>query len=374
MDTLIKQFRGSIWLKTLLLLVVWNIGIRAIAAVGYFMLPERFAPLDFLNSFWKSNFLWWSLANFDGEHYLSIAKFGYQIRNAFPQYAFFPLFPILIKLVSFLTRDIYLAGLLVSQASLWVALTYIYKWCQTLKQPDLRLPLLLSTGAVFLASIYTEPLFLALAASCMYCAERKWWWVAALLAGLATAARVNGVFLAIFLFVKLITAKEKPVSIVGLGLLSISGILAYMGYLYSQTGDFLAWFHAQSAWGKAVATSPLTTLIGYARAVSVDFMPDFTHVVVIIEVLATLTMIFFLIKLLSLHLLDLSYWLYLTLNIALPLGTGSLGSTPRFFLTVFPLLIVLPRLSSTGKTLYYTYSVISAVLGIILFTRGHWYG
>jgi hypothetical protein len=374
MGTLIKKFQQSIWGQTLILLVGWNIGIRIIAAVGYLLLSQRFVPLEFIAETWKSNFLWWSLANFDGEHYLSIAKYGYQIRNGFPQYAFFPLFPLLIKVFSLITRDIYLAGLIVSQLSLWTALTYTMKWCKLLKLPNISRLLLLSTGAVFLASIYTEPLFIALSAICFYACEKKWWGKAALVAGLTTATRVNGLFLAIFIFIKMIKAKEKSLWVIAKTTLSLSGIILYMSYLKSKTGDALAWYHAQSAWGKADATSPVATLINYARSVTIDFTPDLTHLVVTIEVASVTTMVLLLIALLSHKMLDLAYWVYLTLNIALPIATGSLGSTPRFFLTVFPLLVVVPRLSRTTQTLYYTGSILAASIGIVLFTRGYWYG
>jgi len=374
MDSLVKFFTKSIWGKSLTLLIGWNIVIRIIAMTGYFVLPERFAPLDFIGSFFQSNYLWWSFANFDGEHYLSIAKFGYQIRNGFPQYAFFPLLPVLIRIVVLLLRNYYLAGMLVSQLSLWVALVYLHKWSKTLKFPDIHLPLLLSTGAIFLASIYTEPVFLALTAMTMYFSERKWWGRAILTTALATATRVNGIFLVIFLLVKMIKSKRSTLYTILHTLYSSSGLFVYMLYLYGKSGDPLAWFHSQGAWGKAVATSPLTTLVSYLRALTIDFSPDFIHLTVAIEVMVTAIALLLFLSLLRRHLLDLAYWLYLGGNLALPLATGSLGSMPRFFLIIFPLLIVVPALSKPSKTLYYIFSITASVIGVILFTRGYWYG
>ncbi len=374
MGTLAKFFIRSAWGKSLLLLILFNISVRLIATLGYFVLPSRAAPLSFIATHWQSNFLFWSFANFDGEHYLAISQYGYQIRNGFPQYAFFPLFPLLIKLASFLTRDLYLAGILVSQLSLWVALTYIHKWCKVLKLADLRLPLLFTTGAIFLASIYSEPTFLALAAMTMYYSERGGWGRAALTTALATASRVNGIFLVIFLFVKIYKFSRSLLTPIPYFLISISGLFSYMLFLYINTGDMLAWFHAQGAWGKAVATSPLTTLVSYLRAVSVDFSPDLTHLVVLFEVVVTLTLIVLFVTLLRARLLDLSYWLYLVLNLGMPIATGSLGSMPRFYLTLFPLLVVLPRLPRLSRTMYYIGSVLIASIGVVLFTRGYWYG
>ena len=379
MDTLVKFFKHSLWGKKLALLVLWNLALRLVAVAGYFLLSERFAPLPFIADFFRSNYLWWSLANFDGEHYLAIAKYGYQLRSGFPQYAFFPLFPLLIKAMVIVARDYYLAALLVSQLSLWVALVYLSKWANSLRPsgpgPEgLALPLLLSTGAIFLASVYTEPLFIMLAVMTMYFSERKWWGRAVLTAALATATRVNGIFLVIFLFIKLFKSKKSLLTSSLYTLASISGLLGYMIFLQVKTGDMFAWFHAQGAWGKAVATSPLTTLVSYLRAITLDFSPDLTHLTVVIEVMVTTVALLLFLALLRRHLLDLAYWLYLGGNLALPLATGSLGSMPRFFLTLFPLLLVVPALSKPSKTLYYISSITASVIGIILFTRGYWYG
>ncbi|EKD80158.1 MAG: hypothetical protein ACD_40C00191G0001, partial [uncultured bacterium] len=236
---------GKVAKQSLLLLLVWNFALRLLSVSGYFLLPQRFAPLDFIAHFWQSNFLFWSFANFDGEHYLSIARFGYQFRGGFPQYAFFPFLPVLIKTIFFFVRDYYLAGMLASQLGLYLALVYIFKWCRELKLPEIRWLLLVSTGAIFLASVYTEPVFLALVSMAMYFSEKKWWGRAVLVTALATATRANGLFLAPFILVKLLQAK-KPLLISGFYfLLSYSGLFAYMIFLAGKTGDALNWFHAQ---------------------------------------------------------------------------------------------------------------------------------
>ncbi len=374
MGKVTRFFTESIWGKSFLILLAWNLVIRLLAIFGYFLLPERFAPLDFISRFWQSNFLFWSFANFDGEHYLSIARFGYQFRGGFPQYAFFPFLPVLIKIIFFFVRDYYLAGMLASQLGLYLALVYISKWCRELKLPDIRWFLLVSTGTIFLASVYTEPVFLALAAMSMYFAEKRWWGRAILFTALATATRANGLFLPLFILVKLLQAKKSVLISTCSFLLSYSGLFSYMVFLYFKTGDAFNWFHSQGAWGKATATSPITTFLSYLRSTTYQFQPDFIHLVVVIEVLTTLVAIFLFIILLQRQKLGLAYWLYLGGNLTMPILTGSLGSMPRFFLILFPLLTVVPTLSKWGKTLYYTFSVTVCIIGIMLFTRGYWYG
>jgi hypothetical protein len=251
---------------------------------------------------------------------------------------------------------------------------FISKWCKELKIQNIQLPLLLSTGAIFLASIYTEPLFIMLASMTMYFSEKQWWGRAILTTALATATRVNGIFLALFLFVKMIKSGKSWAKVLPSSLLSISGIIGYMTFLFFKTGDALAWFHSQGAWGKATATSPVTTFISYLKAISTEFVPDFTHLVVVFEVLVTLMAIYLFAKLVIRKKLDIAYWLYLAGNLAMPIATGSLGSMPRFALILFPLLVVIPGLSKIGKTMYYIFSVSILFVGIIFFTRGYWYG
>ncbi len=370
----VKSFFKTPWGSSLLILIFWNLIVRAIAVLGYFILPARFAPLDFIAPIFQSNYIFWSLANFDGEHYLSIARDGYQFRGGFPQYAFFPLFPLLIKLVNYVVGDYYVSGMLISQLSLWVALTYIYKWAKLLRLNDLRLPLLASSGGVFLASIYTEPVFIALAAMTFYFSEKKWWGRAVITTALATATRVNGILLAIYLAIKMIQSQKKIeialTSFVG----AISGLVSYMVFLAYKTGDPLAWYNSQSSWGKADPTSPLTTAISYLKAITTEFTLDLVHLVVIFEVVITVITFALLFKLIKSRLLGLSYIVYLSLNLAMPVMTGSLGSMPRFFLTLFPLLVVIPHLSRRTQKLYYIVMTPITISGIILFTRGYWFG
>lgn len=369
----VKTFFNSDWGKSLLILIAWNIAIRMLGVISYFLLPSRFAPLDFIAPIFQSNFLFWAFANFDGEHYLSIAKYGYQFRGGFPQYAFFPLLPVLVSLVALVVRDYYVSGMIITQAALWIALVYLSRWVKLLGLKDIRISLLLTTGSVFLASIYTEPVFIALAALTMYFSEKKWWGRAVIATALATATRVNGIFLAAFLFVKLLRSKKSLQSSLSYLLASFSGLLAYMSYLYITTGDALAWFHSQGAWGKSTATSPVTTAISYFKAVTYEFTPDFVHYVVVLEVLTTLFALYLFYHLLKSKLLDLSYWVYLTGNLAMPILTGSLGSMPRFFLILFPLLVVVPKLPNFGKTMYYIFSITACLIGIVFFLRGYWY-
>ena len=206
-----------------------------------------------------------------------------------------------------------------------------------------------------------------------YFADQKQWGMAALATALATATRVNGIFLVLFLVIKLIKHKVPLLLSTVYYLLSTAGITAYMFYLYLKTGDMLAWYHAQSGWEKSTATLPWVTAMNYGKALTTEFVPDLTHLVVIIEVLVTSLLIYLLILFWRQQKLDLAYKLYVLGGLALPLATGSLGSMPRFSLTLFPLFLIIPNLSRRTRLITVSYFLITAIIGTILFTRGYWY-
>jgi GT2 family glycosyltransferase len=361
--------------KVILIVSSYIALVIGVMALSYFLLPARYAPSGNISSFWHSNFMLWSSANFDGDHYLSIAKQGYQAVNGQSQYAFLPLYPLLINILGRLGIDNYLAARFIGIGSLLGFALVLVKWATPyLKNPlHLLWLVLLSPGTIFLTSVYTEPLFLFLVVLTFYFADQKQWSKAALVTALATATRVNGLFLVTLLFAKLWQSKAKIGTVATYMFTACLGIFSYMGYLYARTGDALAWYHAQSGWEKSTATWPWITASNYVQALTLDFVPDLTHLVVLIELGLTLFLIFLLYKLWRSKLLDVSYKYYALFSLALPIVTGSLGSMPRFSLTMLPLFLMLTQLPKATRFIVYFLFVSSAITGIILFSRGYWY-
>lgn len=361
--------------KLLVLLFCWTGMVYGLAALGYFLLPARYAPLTFLSEFYRSNFLHWSFANFDGEHYLSIARNGYQVIRGQSEYAFFPLLPLLISGLSKIGLDHFTAGRIIGAISLLGTGIFFSKWVAKYTSKPLLLfsLLLLSPGAIFLLSVYTEPLFLFLTVAAFYFAENKKWGVSAVLTALSTATRISGVFVVLFLLVQMYQARVKLTNILFYTLTSLSGLFAFMTYLYLSTGDALAFFHAQSGWGKNQATSPLTTFVNYLTALTTGWANDLTHLVVLIEVVITIVFAYLVYRLVTSKRIAMSYKLYSLGSLALPLITGSLGSMPRFVLTLFPTFLIFPDLPARTRRLIILIFVLTCTTGIILFTRGYWY-
>ncbi len=360
--------------KISLMLLAYIVGVLAIASLGYFLLPARYAPTDLIHKFYHTNFILWSWANFDGEHYLGIAQHGYQIIRGQSEYAFFPLFPLLVNLLSRTGLDPYLAARMITTGASVGFMFFLCKWAaRYLRNPTKLLWIILfSPGTIFLSAVYTEPLFLCLTILTFYFADKGEWGKASLMTALATATRVNGIFLVVFLLFKLLKSSQLTRGVIYLAL-SLSGLCAYTLYLWQKTGDPLAWYHAQADWQKADATAPWVTATNYLRAITTEFHPDLTHLVVVIEVIVTLMLLSLLFYFFRQKKLDTAYKAYVLGSLALPLATGSLGSMPRFSLTLFPLFLMIPTLPQGIRRTYYLLFSIMAIVGIILFTRGYWY-
>jgi len=135
---------------------------------------------------------------FDTNWYLKIARDGYV--DAASQ-VYFPLYPLLIRLVSALVGDAMLAALLVSNVALIGALALLYRLSEALfGATSARRAVaywLLFPTAFFLQAAYTESLFLFLTLAAFDCARRERWLFAALFGALAALTRLQGVLLVV---------------------------------------------------------------------------------------------------------------------------------------------------------------------------------
>ncbi len=133
----------------------------------------------------------------DSFYYLQIARSGYP---AAPWTVYFPLYPMLIRLVSPLTLGNGLASaLLVSSLAMYGALVALgllaaQEAAESVSSVVMRVAVIYPL-AFFLAAPYTESLFLMLAAAALLCVRRGSWRWAALWALLAALTRPTGVIL-----------------------------------------------------------------------------------------------------------------------------------------------------------------------------------
>ncbi len=307
---------------------------------------------------------WATFAHFDGIHYLRIAQHGYADWGS---QAFFPLYPLLVHLLSPLSPSPLAAGLFISWASLIFAIVGLRRLFPT--RPHLFWLVLAFPTAFFFFTVYTESLFFALSIWFFVFLSRQKWWLAALLAGLASATRLVGVFLALSLLIELF---RHPLSMIHrsfIVLFSVSGLLAYMYFLYQTTGDPLLFFHVQPIFGGGRSGGELILLpqviYRYAKILLTTSYDTFVFWRSFLELGFLTWALSSIIK--KFKTIPLSANFYLILSVILPTLSGSLSSLPRYLLVLTPWL--LPE-SKRGILLYLALAIPLFVLLILQFARG----
>ena len=281
----------------------------------------------------------------DAEHYLGIARSGY----SGTEFAFFPLYPALIKIAGTFTGSGLIAGLLISNAASFFGLLFLYKLVEHEYNRHVaqRATFYVSIfpTAIFFSAVYSESLFFCLTIASFYYVRERRWIAAGIFGCLAALTRSEGILLAAPLFIEwAIAAKEggreffrygidnvvKP----ALGLVLVPlGLAIYMGYCWILTGDALKFSHVQVAWGRHFAlpwVSVANTITKIAHAHATQTIANES-----LELAFTALMLVALV--LGVRRLRPSYTIYMALSILIPMSTGSLMSMPRFALVLFPM-------------------------------------
>lgn len=355
--------------------LVWRIGLFIIL---YFAI--KFIPLqpNFLgggiNNYLNNPYLW-SWANFDGENYLSIAKYSY----LFVGQAFFPLYPLLIR---FLGGNV-LVGLIISNSSFLLALIGFYKliqldYSEKIAKVSILLLLLFPTSFYF-GSVYTESLFLVLVIWSFYFARRGQWLFASFLGAFASGTRIIGIILLPILLIEALT-KDKKLSIKHWPLVLIPiGLLIYMYYLQQNYGDSLAFLHSLSSFGEQRSATPiLLPQVFYRYIVKIIPNINFAYFPNAFTTLLEfgISAIFLMLSVISFFKLKLSYAIFLFLGYIIPTLSGSFSSMPRYVIVLFPAFILFAiwvnKRSVYSKLLIYSLLSIGLVISTVLFVRGYW--
>ncbi len=303
------------------------------------------------------------LARWDSGWYISIAEGGYQPPpNAFGQetnHAFFPLYPLLIRLVTRTTGiETSLAGNLISGAAFLGAVLLFAEWVrrrwgEERAGPALLVLLLFPTSFFFL-SVYTESLALFLVLLAVVSIDRSRPLAAAFAGYLSGLTRITGLVLAPYLaLASMVKTREEGRGwgrAIGAGLLAglppVLGFLTFCAYFEHRFQDPFLFMRAQHNWG----TTEKTALDG-PRIVAATIVRDVATGRIFQKSPArTLEGVFLLLfALLAVRLLREKRWieaLYVFLTIGVVPFTGTLESAGRYVLPAFPAFAVLGGLSA----------------------------
>ncbi|HKS98513.1 MAG TPA: mannosyltransferase family protein [Rugosimonospora sp.] len=199
--------------------------------------------------------------------YVIIADSGYRYdsRSA----AFFPLYPLLVRFANrVLPGGTFEAALLLSILFCLVALVLVHRLTTELIGPELgrrtTFYLFAFPTGFYLAAAYNESLFIALAAGSLYCMRRRHWWLAAVLAGFASATRMAGALLALAFLYEYLRQRGFALRRIRWDVLWVAltpgGLLLYALYCARTFGDPLYFEKMQANWFHTGFQAPWTTL------------------------------------------------------------------------------------------------------------------
>lgn len=365
--------------KILALFFIWRAGLFFVLVIILTLIPlnsDNFLGGG-LESYQHNPYLF-AWANFDGEHYLSIAKSGYGNLN----HSFFPLYPLMIKLFSFSSNDatlLVITGLLISNITFILSLFFLWKLIRldySEKISDLSFfALILFPTSFYFGAFYTESLFLLLVISTFYLARLKKWWWAGVLGALASATRITGILLLPALFLE--WWQEKSIKSLLPILLIPVGFLGYMTHLYQTTGSPLTFYQELSTFGPQRSGNLIILPQVFYRYFNILLTSEFNVIywAAVLELVSALVVIILLIYG-YLKKVRWSYLFFVLASFILPTLTGSFSSLPRYLLTMFPLFIILgiylSKQKSFQRVIVYILMIALLIIETTLFLRGYW--
>lgn len=390
MHTVKQLLENKVLQFVLLSFIVWRIGIQLFLLIGQQVIINR----DNFIGGGLENYLMnpglWSWANFDGEHFISIAGNGYRdLRQAF-----FPVFPWLmnfINLANVKTPFSYLlSGLFVSNLAIIPALYLFYRLIKIDFDDKVAkwgvIFLLSFPVSFFFGGVYSESIFFLLTIASFYFARQGRWLLAGTLGAIASATRLMGIFLLPALLWEwfeqhkdLKQAIRSPKAIITLipVLLTCTGLLLYMRYLATNYNDPLMFVHVQPGFGADRVVDRLILLYQvfwrYFKMI-IETKGDplfFTVWLELLSAIAFLILIFIAAK----RGVRYSYLIFAVLSFLIPTLTGTFSSMPRYVLVLFPCFIALSLIKNL-RVKYLCLSISIALLAIstIFFTRGYFIG
>jgi hypothetical protein len=371
--------------------LLWPLFLYKVYLLVLVYLVSQLLPSAFATEIYYDNFRWppdapptWASAykTWDGNHYLYLSEMGYQpgaISNAF-----YPLWPICIRLGSWLFLGNYFASALVLSNLFSLAgwlLFHRFVWdYHSEKVADLATLFLLAyPGALFFAFPYSESLFFLLCIAFFVALYRRHYLFASLASFFLPLTRVIGVFIGVPFFYD-IYQSWKEAGKVQLGDLAYLiapslGMLMHFAIMYISTGNPLEGMNAQMHYVSQRSASKLLDIPAFVRSFfDVKLWHGFLDSP--FDRLCFLIMLLFLVKMWK---MDRRYALF-AIFLGLVSGmAGTLMSFMRYLAIVFPLFIAVADVFSKEKWKKFQWLVLAVsfslqIIFLIRHINNYWVG
>jgi Gpi18-like mannosyltransferase len=314
---------------------------------GWFMSPYSFIDI-------------WS--RWDSRWYMDIIMHGYivteDIQSTYSTVAFFPLFPLLVKLFSFLLPGainsptiLTIIGLILNNLLFITSLYFIYQLMDQFFQNQawnkaVIVLIMAYPGSFYFSCFYTESLFLFLAVMSVWFAKKENWLLSAISCGLLAVTRPQGILMAIPISILLLQSmqwkiKNFPRKALWLLLIPIP-LFIFLFYMRFVTGDFLAPITAQAAWGKETGNFKLNFI---------DWL--FTPQPDVFKIDALMTYLFIGLSIYALFKLpSVAYGLFALFVLIVPVVSGTSVSMTRYIAVAFPAFMAAIRVLKKELAIY----------------------
>jgi hypothetical protein len=211
-------------------------------------------PGPFVDSDFVAEPGWALFAHWDGYWYRKIATEGYDYLNDGKQHsiAFFPLYPLLCRLLSLSGLSFEAAGVLLNSFAFLGALFVIYKWIEKDYDPKTaKVVILLMVWcpySLYGTVVYTEGVFLLCTTSALRAFEQRQYFLASLWGIASTFSRVPGVTVPLACMISS-WRENRGIKAYISSFSMFLGIISYSLFCAVKFGDALAFWRVQKAWG-----------------------------------------------------------------------------------------------------------------------------
>lgn len=240
----------ALWTKTLLFPTAMWLASRLLIWIAMLVIaPMLPAPSGGI----AATFGWEVFHAWDSENYRAIATTGYEFVNDGKSHtlAFFPLFPLIVRVLMNLGLPFEVAGTLINNLAFFAALYFLYFW---VKEQYGESAAQWATAVVawcplslFAAVIYTEGLYLFLSTAALRAFDKHHYGWTAFWGAIATATRPTGIALIGAFAIAAWKQRRPPIAYLA-SFATAAGIILFSIYCTIQFGDPLGFIHAQRGW------------------------------------------------------------------------------------------------------------------------------
>ena len=198
---------------------------------------------------------------FDSQHYLKMAEFGYVEPKL---YAFFPLYPILIKIFTLIIPSYHISGFIISNIVSFLSTLILHSMTKEKNNFWIIMCFIFTPILGYTSLVYTESLFIFLTLLGYYLYKKDKYILSSLVVGLSILTRNSGIILwgaiGLDMLYRFFSKKDKPIKfkdILLFGVISLAIGMIYPTYLYIETGDFLKFASVQTDYWYRSSGTPI---------------------------------------------------------------------------------------------------------------------